>query len=133
MLDKVYRCEQILPSFRSEATEAVSGLRFYLETLESFIEGEREKEISALSKHVEHLASDDQGEFWAWHYPVDWDEIFASQLRSSFVVTVMSLAESHLAMVAEQAAEIASTPLKSGDLRGSSIDRHRKFLESLVG
>src|SRR6185436_4007495 len=99
-MDNKYRCEQILPRCRREATDAITGLKFYLETLESFIEGEREREISRLSKHVEHLSSDDQGEFWAWHYPVHWDEIFANQLRSSFIVTLMSLAESHLGMVA---------------------------------
>ena len=132
-MDNKYRCEQILPLFRREATDAITGLKFYLETLESFIEGEREREISSLSKHVEHLSTDDQGEFWAWHYPVHWDEIFANQLRLSFIVTLMSLAEFHLGMVAEQTAEIASTPLKSRDLRGSSLDRDRRFLESLAG
>ena len=62
-----------------------------------------------------------------------WDDIFASQLRASFVVTLMSLAESHLGMVAEQAWQIANTPLKSRDLRGSSFERDRRFLESLAG
>lgn len=133
MIDNKYRCEWIIPSLRSEAQGTVTELKFYLETLESFIEAEREKEIPALTKEVDHLSSDDQGEFWAWHYPVHWDDIFASQIRSSFIVTLMSLAEAHLGMVAEQACHIASTPLKPRDLRGSAFERDRRFLESLAG
>ena len=132
-IDNKYRCEWIIPLLRSEAQGTVTELKFYLETLESFIETEREKEISALKKEVDHLSSDDQGEFWAWHYPVHWDDIFASQIRSSFIVTLMSLAESHLGMVAEQPAHLASTPLKPRDLRGSAFERDRRFLESLAG
>ena len=131
-MDNKHRCEEVLPLYRSEATGTVEGLKFYLETLESFIDNEREKEISTLKRKIEHLSEDDQGEFWAWHYPVHWDDIFASQLPASFVVTLMSLAESHLGMVAEQACQIANTPLKSRDLRGSSFERDRRFLESLV-
>lgn len=133
MLDKKYRCSDVLPLFRSEAAATLEALKFYLETLKSFIDNEREKEISTLKREVEHLSDDDQGELWAWHYPVHWDDIFASQLRASFVVTVMSLAESHLGMVAEQASEIASSAIKSRDLRGGLFERHRKFLETLAG
>lgn len=35
MLDNKYRCEHVLPLYRSEATTTVEGLKFYLETLES--------------------------------------------------------------------------------------------------
>jgi len=133
MLDNKYRCEEVLPLYRSEATATVEGLKFYLETLESFIDDEREKEISTLKRKIEHLPEDDQGEFWAWHYPVHWDDIFASQLRASFIVTLISLAESHLSMVAEQASEIASTRLKLPGLHKRSFGLHRKLLESQVG
>lgn len=130
-MDNKYRCTQILPLFRSEATSNLEGLEFYLDTLESFIDNERNKEITKLKRQVEHLSDDDQGDFWAWHYPVHWEEIFASQLRASFIVTVMSLVESHLGMVAELAHKIESTTIKSSDLRGTLFERHRKFLELL--
>jgi hypothetical protein len=133
MLDNKYRREHVLPLYRSEANRTIEGLKFYLETLESFIETEREREISNLQKKVEHLSEDDQGEFWAWRYPIHWDDIFATHLRASFIVTLMSLAEFHLNIVAEQASEIASTPLKARDLRGSSFEKDRKLLEALAG
>jgi hypothetical protein len=81
MLDNKYRREHVLPLYRSEANRTIEGLKFYLETLESFIETEREREISNLQKKVEHLSEDDQGEFWAWRYPIHWDDIFATHLR----------------------------------------------------
>lgn len=48
-------------------------------------------------------------------------------------MTLVSLAESHVGMVAEQACEIAETPLKPGDLRGGLLERHRKCLQALAG
>lgn len=133
MLDVKYRCDFILPLFRNEALETLNGLKFYLRTLEEFIDREREQEISGLKRHAEQLSQDRQGEFWAWHYPVHWDQIFASQLRSSFVVTLMSLTESHVGMVAEQACEIFGVPLSRRELHRSTFEQRREQLEKRAG
>ncbi|HJX65527.1 MAG TPA: hypothetical protein VJ860_16425 [Polyangia bacterium] len=133
LMDLEYRCDHLLPLLSGEVSKTFEGLEFYLKTLEEFITSEREKEIAALKQDADALPKERQGDFWAWHYPVHWDEIFASQLRSSFVVTVISLAESHLGVVSEQACEIAGAPLRAGDLRGGFFERHRKCLESLAG
>jgi hypothetical protein len=133
MLNAKYRCNEILPLFRGDAVDTLQRLEFYLKTLEQFIEREGSQEISDLKRHADQLPEDRQGEFWAWHYPVHWDEIFASQLRSSFVVTLVSLAETHVGMVGAQVCEIAETHLKPGDLRGGPLERHRKCLQALPG
>jgi hypothetical protein len=133
MLDTKYRCQTLLPMFRHEAVETLKGLKFYLETLEEFIDRERTQEISELKKHIEQRSPEQQEEFWAWHYPVHWDEIFASQLRSSFVPTLISLVESHIGMIADQACGIISTSIKPRDLRGGLFEQHRKYLEAMVG
>lgn len=133
MLDTKYRCEFVLPLFRNEAIETLKGLRFYLETLEEFIDRERTQEISGLKQHIEQWPQDHQEEFWAWHYPVHWDQIFASQLRSSFVVTLMSLAESHVGMVVEQSCAIAGSPISRDDLHHSPFEQHRKRLQKQAG
>jgi hypothetical protein len=125
MLDTKYRCEFILPSYRNEALETLNGLKFYLRTLEEFIDREREQEISGLKPHAEQWEAVHQEDFWAWHYHVHWDEIFASQLRSSFVVALMSLTESHVGMVAEQACEIVGAPLSRRDLCRGIFKRGR--------
>lgn len=120
--------------FRGEALETLKGLKFYIETLEGFIEGERAQEISELEKHAEQWEEVHQEDFWAWHYPVHWDEIFANQLRSSFVITLISLAESHVGMVAEQAYAIVGASITPKELRKSPFfERNRKHLEELAG
>jgi hypothetical protein len=132
MLDSKYRCNEILPLFKGDAVHSLQGLEFYVNTLEQLVERECSQEIGDLKRHADQLPEDRRGKFWAWHYPVHWDEVFASQLRSSFVVTLVSLAESHVGMVAEQACEIADTPLTPDDLR-SGFERHRKHLQALPG
>jgi hypothetical protein len=128
MLDTEYRCQKVLPWFRSDALETLDGLELYLKTLEEFIAGKEAQEVSDLKKQSDQLPADRQGEFWSWHYPVHWDEIFASQLRSSFVVTLISLAESHVGMVTEQVSEITIIP-KPPDANGGQFERHRKHLK----
>jgi hypothetical protein len=133
LLDVEYRCTQFLPLLRDDASRAIEGLEFYLKTLEGFIDAERREEVAVLKQEADALTKDAQADFWAWHYPVHWDEIFASQLRSSFVVTMVSLAESNLGLVAHEAGKIAGAPLKAADLRGGFLERHRRYLESLAG
>ncbi|HXD32675.1 MAG TPA: hypothetical protein VN643_16250 [Pyrinomonadaceae bacterium] len=108
--------------------ETLDGLEFYLKTLEKFISDKEDEEVSNLRQHADQWPTDKQGEFWAWHYPGHWEEIFASQLRSSFVVTLISLAESQVGMVTEQVSEIAAIP-KSPDSNGGQFERHRKQLK----
>jgi hypothetical protein len=133
MLDTKYRCEVVLPLFRNEALETLNGLRFYLRTLEEFIDREREQEISGLKQHAEQWEAVHQEDFWAWHYPVHWEQIFASQLRSSFVVTLMSLAESHVRTVVEQACAIAGSPISRDELHHSPLEQQRSRLRKRAG
>lgn len=132
-MDANYRCFEVLPLFYSDATDALERLAFYLETIEGFIHQEKSAEVADLKRRAEGFAVEHQGEFWAWHYPVHWDEIFASQLRSSFVVTLLSLVESNVGMVSEQTREIARVSIRPQDLRGGPIERGQKFLLSLAG
>lgn len=125
-------CSEFLPALRSDAVDTLRRLDFYLRTLEEFIDKERSQEIAALkSRHAARLPPQQQGAFWAWHYPAHWDDIFASQLRSSFVVTLISLAESHTGMVVEQACEVAGIPCRPNDFRG--FERRQKCLSELSG
>lgn len=131
-MDYEYRCKEVIPLFQSDAFKTIRGLDFYLQTLEQFINEKERQEVSDFKRHADHLPAERQGEFWAWHYPVHWKEIFASQLRSSFIVSLVSIAESHVGMVSEQALKIAQAPLKPRDLRGGFFERHRTRLETFA-
>ena len=100
-------------------------LRMFRGTLEKFIEEEETREVAALAKH----AGADNGEFWADHYPYQWQQIIGSQLRKSFVVSLISLAEFHLGFLCRDVAVVTEAKITHEDLRGALFIRARKFLE----
>lgn len=116
-----------------QAYSSVEGLQLYLQTLEKFIESERSAEIHALEKHAGELPDNARSDFWAWNYPVHWDDIFATQLRCSFLVTLVSLVESHVSVVASEARGVARAPLSPRELQGEHLERHRKYFEKILG
>lgn len=104
-------------------------LHLFLGSLEGFIEQEEKREVAALEKY----ARDNDGEFWAEHYPYQWQQIIGSQLRKSFVVSLMSLAEFHLGILCRDVATITEAKITHEDLKGSMFTRARKFLEHFAG
>lgn len=133
MFDIEYCCQDILPMFQNQAVQSLDGLRFYLETLEAFIDRERTLEIRELERDVEQWSSNQREEFWTRHYPIYWDEIFVSQLRSSLVSTLISLAEWHIGLIADQVREIMSVSDRPDDLRGGLLKQHHKYLQAVAG
>ena len=110
-------------------TEEVNRFKFYLDTLENFISQQESDEIVALEADAAHLTDDARDEFWSWYYPVHWDEIFRTNLRSSFLVSLVSMIESQLSEVCRDVEVIARTPIQAGDLKGSLLERTHLFLE----
>ena len=109
-------------------SDNLSGLRLYLTTTEEFIEREEAREIESLEKHAGASSPD----FWAWHYPVQWQEIIGSQLRKSFVVSLVSLAEFHIGMLCRDVVTITEAQITIDDLKGNIFSRARKFLETFA-
>ena len=110
-------------------SEEISHFRFYLETLERFIASQEKSEIERLKEQAKNLSEDQRSEFWAWYYPVHWDEIFGSRIRSSFLISLVSFAETQLNQICRDTAVITRSGIKSNDLKGSILERSRKFLE----
>ncbi|MGH8771193.1 MAG: hypothetical protein ACREV2_08455 [Burkholderiales bacterium] len=109
--------------------EEVRRFKFYLDTFEDFISRQESEEIASLEAEVVHLTEEGRSEFWSWYYPVHWEEIFRTNLRSSFLVSLISLIESRLTEVSRDVAVIARTPIQIGDLKGSLLERANLFLE----
>lgn len=110
-------------------TEAIKRLRFYLDTFEEFISRQESEEIASLEATASSLSEEGRSEFWSWYYPVHWDEIFRTNLRSSFVASLVSLIESQLTEVSRDLSIIARTPIQVSDLKGSLLERARLFFD----
>jgi len=119
-------------SVQAQADE-LKRMRFYLETFEDFISKQEFDEIQALESEAEHLSDEGKGEFWSWYYPVHYDEVFRSNLRSSFLISLMSRTEAFLNEVSRDVAIIARTPLKPRQVNGSFLEKEPLFLEKLAG
>src|SRR5260370_40147322 len=80
----------------STPRDELEKFRCFARKSESFIDQAETSEIESLRDSVKHLSKDEQDEFLQWHYPVHWDEIFRSTIRSSVVVSLSSFLETFL-------------------------------------
>ncbi|MCI0732416.1 MAG: hypothetical protein L0Y38_01170 [Methylococcaceae bacterium] len=106
------------------AFDNLKELRHFLDTVENFIEREETRAVSELEKH------DTYPDFWADNYPTHWQEIIGSQLRQSFVVSLMAATEFYLSMLCRDVEAIVVAPIALNDLRGSTLERARKYLST---
>ena len=116
-----------LPLFREDAHNSLSGFRFYLQTMEDFIDRKEEKAVVSIKGKFPEGAEIN----WSYHYPIHWEEIFYTQLRSSFIVSIVSFAEIRLKWVCKQVFLITASPIEYSELikRGSDFYRYRKYLK----
>ena len=110
--------------------EEISRFRFYLETLEEFISNQEKSEIKQLEKHAQNLSKDQQSPFWAWHYPIHWDNIFRYRLRSTFLVTLWSFTETQIERTCRYVTDIVRPEIKCSELTGNLLKRSKKFLKA---
>lgn len=115
------------------ADEFLSKAKFYLKTIEEFIATSRAAEIAALQKEADDLSPPRRPDYWSWHYPIHWEEIFEAQLRSSFVVTLASFVEDYLKTICEEVAVIERMNEKPRDWGTRVIQRARNFLREERG
>lgn len=112
--------------------EEINKSKFFLETMETFVEASERDEVAALEKGIEALTPEQRQEYWEWHYPLHWQEIFSNRLRASFVMQLCSLVEGELNEICERVSVISQAPLVMGDLRGSTLSRPKKYLQAFA-
>lgn len=132
---EVFRDELIQSSYEYpygiySLSEKISDFRFYLETLEKFIVSRKRSGIEQLEKQAQNLPKAQRSKFWDQYYLVHWDEIFGNRIRSSFLISLVSFAETGLNQICRDTAVIVRSEIKSNDLRGSIFERSKKFLGS---
>jgi hypothetical protein len=80
----------------SSPREELEKFRFYFRTPEAFVDQAEGSEVETLSQPIKHLPKDAQDEFWMWHYPIHWRDIFRPIHRSSVVVSLTTFVETIL-------------------------------------
>lgn len=115
----------------SSPRDELEKLRFFARHIELLVDQAEGSEIESLKTSVKHLSQNRQDEFWLWNYPVHWDEIFRSAIRSSLVVTIATFIETYLDELCKNVGLITKGEFDSTDRKGSTLARARRFLKTV--
>jgi hypothetical protein len=110
------------------AIEELRRARFFIKRMEEFISSSENAEITVLETEAASLSEEAKDEFWQWHYPIHWQDIFGVRIRSAFCVQLCSHVEATLGDIAHRVQVIERSAIKVRDLKGSTIDRHKLYL-----
>jgi hypothetical protein len=114
----------------SSPRDELEKLRFFARQIELLVDRAEESEIQSLKTSVQHLSQDRQDEFWQWHYPIHWDDIFRSAIRSSLVVTLATFLETYLDELCKNVALVTKSEFDSMAGKGSTLARALRFLRA---
>jgi hypothetical protein len=123
------RCSTIFELLKMDLDE----LALFQRMMEQFIVDEADKGVKDTNGTLSLYAEGEKREFWAYSHPWYWQDIFASRLRMSYIVSLFSITESHLKAVCDAIAQIIKSPIQMDDLRGGVFGRARKFLWHIGG
>ena len=116
-----------------KAADFLAEAQFYLKTIEEFIEGARTRELDLLEKEADSLSESCRGNFWADCYPIHWETIFESQLRSSFIVSLALFIEDYIKTVGWEVAIIMRDGKDPRTIRRDVLRNLRRFLQKRGG
>lgn len=110
------------------AKENLSDLRKYALSMELIIDNQEQSELLALNQEANALEKEDKENLLAQHYPVHWDQVVRSRFRASIIIALVSLIETSLSDVARDVGYITQEELSLSALKGSNIERCKKYL-----
>ena len=115
------------------ASDELSRARFFIDTMEEFIASSESEEIKALEAEAGHLDKDAKDEYWQWHYPIHWQDIFGVRIRSAFLAQLCSYLEAIVGDVAHRVQVIQRNRIEPRHLKGATVDKHKLYLEAVGG
>ena len=105
---------------------------FFIKTMEDFIEASTAAEVEKLEAEAKVLNSEDAEEFWAWNFPIHWEEVIGARIRSAFCTQVCSQVEATLGKICELVRVLERCPLTIKDVKsGAVLEQHRKYLNKV--
>lgn len=114
------------------AFEELKRSRFFIETMEQFISSSETSEVKALEVQAQALSEDAKDEFWQWHYPIHWQDIFGVRIRSAFCAQLCSQVEATLGDMAHRVHVIERSAINVKNLKGSTLEQHKLYLEAFA-
>lgn len=118
--------------FINSYREELKKTKFFLDTMETFIEESEKDEVSELEKGIENLSGAEKDEYWQWHYPIHWQEVFSNRIRSSFILQLCTFVEGELKEICNRVMAIGDVPIKVNELKGSTLTRPKKYFEAFA-
>lgn len=113
------------------AFEELRQARFYIDTMEAFIESSESAEVTALEAQTLSMSADEKEEFWQWNAPIHWQEVFGMRIRSSFCTQLCSQVEATLATVSQNVQIIERCPVTVKNIKAQNeLGRHRLYLDA---
>ena len=106
---------------------SISEMRFYLNTLEEFIETQRQQYAEQLKQDAQKLPENKRAGFFAWHYDPRPTETLSNILRASFLVSLCSYFEVCLDYFCEDVTTIACPSEKYSKYGSQKVKRAKKF------
>jgi hypothetical protein len=111
----------------SDAVEEMRRSKFFIETMEQFVASSENDEVRALESEARGLSAQEKDEFWQWHYPIHWEDIFGVRIRSAFVAQLCSHVEALLGDIAHRVQVIERSSVMLKDLKGTALDQARLY------
>lgn len=115
----------------SSPRDELEKFRFFVRQTETLIDQAKESEVSSLQESIAGWSKEAQDDFWPYYYPIHWDEIFRSTIRRSVVVSLATFLETFLNRLCSHVALVTKSDLKASDLKGSTLERARKYLNAV--
>lgn len=114
------------------ATDELQRSRFFIETMEQFIESSETAEVKELEAKIASLSEEAKDEFWQWNYPIHWQDIFGVRIRSAFVAQLCSHVEATLGDIAHRVRVIERCAIEVRHIKGSTLEQHKLYLDTFA-
>jgi hypothetical protein len=113
-----------------DAAEELKRSKFFIETMEQFVSSSESKEVKALEKSIGAMSAESKDEFWQWHYPIHWEDIFGVRIRSAFVAQLCSHVEALLGDIAHRVQVIERSSVLLKHIKGTALEQARLYYQA---
>jgi hypothetical protein len=110
--------------------EELRRSRFFIETMEEFIRGSETAEVKELEAKARGLSDEAKDEFWQWHYPIHWEDIFGVRIRSAFCAQLCSQIEATLGDIAHRVEVIERCEVELKHLKGTALEGAKRYFSA---